>query len=496
MPVVEVNGQELEFPDDMGHDAIKAVLQKKFPQPQQSNMMNDAESILGRTGRIATGIAGGVADLPVTVAQSAYDTVRGLQSASNKMGYGANLPGQVAPEYKIPLPSEALKGVYDIATNNAGKATGDAASIDKAAEFIAPLTATATKIIPEIAKAIIPRAQGVTKQLAQRAQELNIPLRVDQIAPSRAMNTAQKISQEIPLSGVDASEANQTLAWNKALAKTLGQDADNLSPEVIQQFRKDASTKFGDILTGRNIAIDNSDVAKIKNISQIAPNSLGADSLSVVNSNIKQALRDIKTGNMTGEKLANIRSYFLNNAADAEGGAKKFIGKIVDRIDDIAAKNMPEEQVQALQTARKEWRNYRTIEPLLEKSIDGNINPVELLNRVKDSKYIKASQKKIGEDDLIDLARIGKQFLVKKGGSDTFQKMLGAGSLAGMVANPALALQSAAVGGGVMAANRGLQAANNSQALIRTALTDRNFNPNLSKLLTILTANAAGQSGD
>lgn len=34
MPIVEVNGQEIEFPDDMGHDQIKAALQKKF-SPQQ-----------------------------------------------------------------------------------------------------------------------------------------------------------------------------------------------------------------------------------------------------------------------------------------------------------------------------------------------------------------------------------------------------------------------------------------------------------------------------
>lgn len=36
MPIVEVNGQELEFPDDMQPDAIKAVLQSKFPKPEPS----------------------------------------------------------------------------------------------------------------------------------------------------------------------------------------------------------------------------------------------------------------------------------------------------------------------------------------------------------------------------------------------------------------------------------------------------------------------------
>jgi hypothetical protein len=47
------------------------------------------------------------------------------------------------------------------------------------------------------------------------------------------------------------------------------------------------------------------------------------------------------------------------------------------------------------------------------------------MNRVASSKYINAATKEVGQDPLVDLARIGKEFLPKKGGSDTFQKMRG-----------------------------------------------------------------------
>lgn len=502
------DGAQVNFPDDMPREQIKGLIASKYPEvsktaapnaptaplPEPSSPVNDMmagiiKSLAGRTGRIATGIAASPLDLPVIVGQSAYDATRGVQQA---------LGSSVAPEYKIPLPSEGAKQLYDIATGNVGNIGGEAGQIDRAAEAIVPLVGAATKIVPELAKQFVPRAKGAVKQLAQRAQELSIPLRVDQIAPSRVTNTLQKISQEIPFSGVDASEAVQVTAWNKALAKTLGQDADNLSPEVIQQFKKDASVKFKNVLKDTPINIVSTDVAKIKNIKQGASQKLGADSLSIVDSNIKQALKDIKEGDISGEKLANVRSYFLENASTAEGNAKKFIGKIVDTIDDIAARNIPKEKVQELQTARKEWRNYRTIEPLLEKSTDGNINPTELLNRVKASKYIKASQAKLGQDELVDLARIGKQFLVKKGGSDTFQKYLGAGGIGalgtGLVTNPALALQGAALAGGGMAANRGLQSLN--RGLVNTALTERAFDPRMSKLLTAIAASSLNKIGE
>lgn len=35
MPIVEVNGQEIEFPDNMSQDQIRGVLQKKFPAPAE-----------------------------------------------------------------------------------------------------------------------------------------------------------------------------------------------------------------------------------------------------------------------------------------------------------------------------------------------------------------------------------------------------------------------------------------------------------------------------
>lgn len=512
MPVVEVNGQELEFPDDMDPEAIKAVLRQKFPPtaaPSQiaepiteqitppSSTIPDpldvaaqmlpegAKSILARTGRIATGIAGGALDLPATVGQLAYDATRGVQAEAG---------ARVAPEYKVPLPSTGLKQLYDMATNNAGKASGEAAAYDTLAEVAAPISGLATKVIPEAIKYAIPRAKGITKELAQRATDMGIPLRVDQIVPSRVANTIQKISQEIPFSGVDTSEALQVQAWNKQLAKTLGQDADNLGPETIEKFHIDTAKKFNNALSDAKINITNKDTDALKEIQEQAPSRVGSNSLGVVTRNVKTALTDLQQGAMDGDKLANIRTYFMANMAEADGGAKQSIGKIINVIDDIAARNVTPEKAKELADVRKEWRNYRTVEPLLNKSPDGNVNPTELMNRIRSNRFIKAHTKKIGDDELVDLARIGKQFLAKKGGSDTFQKTIGAGGIGGLGVlggtNPAMAVQAALMAGTGMAANRGLQMVNQSPAIIGASLTGRNFNPNISNLLAAMGAGA------
>lgn len=157
---------------------------------------------------------------------------------------------------------------------------------------------------------------------------------------------------------------------------------------------------------------------------------------------------------------------------------------MVDVIDNIAERNLTDEAAATLTQARYEWRNFKTIEPLLEKSVDGNINPTDLLQRVASSKYIKASRAETGQDNLVDLARIGKRFLPKLGGSDTAQKAAlmvaakrgatvagGTIGLGGLTAvNPLAALSGAALSGAVMAGNRGMQKVNQSKTLVDLAV--------------------------
>lgn len=496
MPIVEVNGQELEFPDDMKQEDIKAALQKKFPMQQAAPtarepsspldmIPQEAKDVLARTGRIGVGIGSQTLDLPVNVFEAAYNATRGVQQATGS---------KVAPEINIPLPSEGAKQIYNIVTGTKARET----SLDKAAEAIVPLGLTAAKIIPEAAKAALPRVEGVTKKLVQRAQQFGIPLRIDQIAPSRVTNTLQKVSQEIPFSGVDKAEEAQRVAWNKNVASTLGVDSDNLGPDTINRFLASARDKFGSILGNANILVSKGDLTKLQDIKKLAPQKVGLNDLSLVQNNIDMAMAELKAGlkagDLTGERLANIRSDFMDTTSGASGGAKQLLGKIIDVIDDVAKRSLTPEKVKELGIARNQWRNYKTIEPLLEKSIDGNINPTDLINRVKASKYIKAHTKNVGDDDLVDLARIGKQFLVKKGGSDTFQKLLlggGAGGFAGLAAaNPVLAAQTAVGGGALIAGNRGLQSLNQSPELINAMLQERKFNPQISNMLKILNANA------
>jgi len=336
--------------------------------------------------------------------------------------------------------------------------------------------------------AILPKIEGAAQALAQRAKQFNIPLSMDQVAPSKFRKTVKKVSQQIPFSGVDAFEDTQTKAFTKAVARTIGQETDNLSPAVMKNFKRDAEKKFGDVLIGVDIKSTADDVVKLNNIYKEAESSLGSDLLSIVKKNIDSTIKDIDATDLKGVKLTSMRSSLLNKTQKAQGEAKQFIGDIVDVVEDIAERNAPASKVSKLREARREWRNYKTIEPLLEKSTDGTINPVLLSNRVAASKYIKASEADIGSDDLVDLGRIGKELLVKSGGSDTFEKTaLGAG-LVGAAFNP----QTGALLAGTAAANRLMQELARLQPRVAQAVAKggRRFLPK-----SLIPALLAGQAG-
>jgi hypothetical protein len=413
-----------------------------------------------------TAIASNIAGALLTSAAGA--STKAGAAIADSLGSG-NLAARMGKAAIVGAASNELSSAGAAEDGKQLEEAGKAALPGAAFGAAIPLAAAGLKATKD---AILPRIEGPVKELAQRARDLGIPLRMDQVSPTKFRTTVQKVSQELPLSGSDAFEETQRQAFTKAVAGTIGQNADNLGPDTINNFLTDAKQKFSNVLTGKPIVVEKADITGLDNIAQQAQGNITRDYAKIVSGKVKGAIADLQ-GQLDGDKLASLRSKLLDDMTSVSGDAKGYIGKIIDKVDDIAAKNLSGADVKKLAQARLEWRNFRTIEPLLEKSTDGTINPTQLLNRVSASKYIKASRLPTGQDDLVDLARIGKEFLPKLGGSDTAQKvgLITAGGIgATALQNPLLAVKTAGLTGATLAANRGFQAANTSQRLIDAAL--------------------------
>lgn len=404
--------------------------------------------------RTVTGARGAVNAIPEALG-AVGNYVRGGKVAADAetLAKVANVAGKASRAATVSAPTGALYAYggsrSDLDSQGAFDDAKTGAAVSAALGAAVPVAGAALKSISK------PNVSQAVKDLAATAKsKFGIDLSLDQIAPSNVRDTVQKISQTIPGSGVDAFHAKQAGQWMRGVAKTIGQDADNLGPETITKFLDDASSKFEGIVQHTDMKYDTKSLDALQEIANKARSNITKDYADLVvgkAENLANQLftqrnlaksTEFATKTLNGKKLASIRSQLIKELPNVAGDARHYVSEMVDVIDNIAEKNLAKADIEKLGVARREWRNYKTIEPLLEKSTDGTINPTQLMQRVATSKYIKASRKAVGEDDLVDLARIGKQFMVKKGGSDTAQKvayMKGAadlGTTAGLIAAP------------------------------------------------------------
>lgn len=387
------------------------------------------------------------------------------------------LPGQAVRSTAVAAPSFALFGAGEAEPGKELEGAAEGAQLSMLFGPALPALGAAAKGVGNV---LSPTLDPAVAKLALEARKMGIPLSMDQLSPTRFRSTLQKVSQEVPLSGVDEFQGTQNKEWNRLIARTLGLDTDDLGPEAIQQFIQNANQKFGSATQGRTILFGQKDLQKLADIPANAKSKISNDLVNIVQNNVDAFLNNsefrfpqagVPGGRVIpGEKLASLRSQLIADLPKIQGGAKEQVANIIEVIDDVVGREIGPEQAAILKEARKEWRNFKTLEPLLEASTDGSIQPTALINRVKANPYIKASRTETGDDDLVTLARIGKQFMGKKGGSDTFQKVaLGTGlgaTAMGVLADPILAATTGALAGGAMMANRGLQKANQSQKLI------------------------------
>lgn len=337
--------------------------------------------------------------------------------------------------------------------------------VKQAAKTVGNVAVAAAQPLGRLAGSLAGKVDDTLKPLAQKAVEFDIPLRFDQVKPSQMNATLQKVSQSMPLSGTAAFEDAQRTAWNQALAKTIG--ADDLTPNSINKFRKQNASMFDDVLRQNKINVSKNDLDSLRRVQKLDVFDLTPGDLQIVNRDIKKTLSDLTVGEVSGQKIASARSYLADKSLRA-GNATPFYQKLIDQLDTIARKSLSPDDVKKLDTARRQYRNFKTMQPLLQEGME--IDPVRLMQRVSSNKYIDASSIATGQDDLVDLARIGKHLLKKQGGSDTFEKaafMGGLGSLGtyGLLGNPVTA---GAIGGTMLGGNRALQAGVlRNQALMR-----------------------------
>jgi hypothetical protein len=306
-------------------------------------------------------------------------------------------------------------------------------------------------------------------QLAQLARDkYGIPIGPGQLSTNPTIKFLDSVVNRLPMSGGAAAKEAQQQAFNSAVAKSFGETAKEVTPEVIDAAKGRIGKVF-DSVAERTPAIkaDGQFSQDLKGIIGDAGQTLQESEFAPLRKQMLEIVGKFKSGgnSIDGDVYQSLtrRGAPLDRLEQSKDpNVAYYAGKIRDAIDGTLERSAPADALQDLRTARSQWRAMKTIEPLAAKSTTGDISPALLMGQASKSYGVSSYGK---GSDLVDLARIGQQFLKEAPSSGSAERIRlhnallgggigGAGSLgvAGLALNPsAIPMAALAAGGGLLA---------------------------------------------
>lgn len=409
-------------------------------------------------------------------------------SIGSQLGSGLATGGAAARTKKGQILANSLRGgnLFTRATMGAaaGAASGaaygagaaDSGQRTEGAEHGAKLGGGVGALAPIVGaavNAVTPVVADAIKPIAQKAQEYGIPLNLSQITDSKIGKLITSAAGKIPFSGAKGFEDTQQKAFNSAISKTIGEDSNKITPEVIDSAFNNIGGKFDSALAGRKVSISDDHINQLIGLENEAQNSITNDHADLVRKNINRIFQDLSAdGTVPGEKLGSLRSDLSKIARNTDNDASPFIGKLANIVADISVDGAPD-AAKILNVARSQYKNLMTILPLASKNPHGDIPASQLLNNVRNNFNDFARG---GGGQLGDLARIGRVFLRESiPDSGTAQRAMvyktiealgtaGAGAAAGGLPGAVAAVAAP------VATARGINAINTNQRLVNGAV--------------------------
>lgn len=299
------------------------------------------------------------------------------------------------------------------------------------------------------AKGMIPKIDPRTAELAQKAQQYDIPLRPDMLSKNKVLRMMGEASEKVPLSGSMAEPRQQ--AFNKAIIGTIGGDetATRLTPDVFDKAIRQSGQKIGDIAAKTPLPVDADLSAALKSHIENAAKFETSDVAKVITSYVDELTSKASDGFVSGEAFRKLNTKINNQMrSTSNGDLKNALGGLQDDLQDALQRNLTGEDLAALQAARRQYAIAKTIEPLVAKSASGDISPAGLMGRVTSNNAGKSRMARGNGGDIGDLARIGQAFLKEPPSSGTAERGLAYGVLGG-----GAALHPGAAAGAFTAAN-------------------------------------------
>jgi hypothetical protein len=210
----------------------------------------------------------------------------------------------------------------------------------------------------------------------------------------------------------------QKQAYNKAIAKTMGESATNITPDVIQRAKDRLGSIYDDIASRNQIHFDDQLQKHLNDIRSEAEQVLNPTQFSTIDKQIANITNkaELQGGGLHGEQYQAIKKVLdkLSGGSDTDiaSYARELKESLLDGLTRTAKSVGNDADVALLKKTNQQYGNMKKIEDVVLKDPEGNVSPSLLMNSLS----TKGKRYSFYQDDpqLAKLASAGKVVLPEK----------------------------------------------------------------------------------
>lgn len=465
MPIVDIGGRAVEFPDDLSGDALNEAVRQAASQIAMQSPpggRGTGEKVMRGTGLFGKGlndaIGATVGAIPDAVgaglrmvglpSSEPGQYTRMAQGALNALGrndtpetttekalYGAgqgvgNVVSMMAPAAAVSNMARAgsvtqgaaramtAQPALQLASGVAGGAVGEATDspvAGMAAGLAVPLAYGGLRAV------ISPggtRPSEETRRLVEVARQEGIPLTAGQTTGSRPLRTVESVFATLPSTAGRQEAMNQAQreAFNRSVMSRAGVQGESLAtPEVLQATRERIGGTIGEI-AGRNMLRVNRDVMQsVQQVANEARRYLPQDKAKPVLARIGDFIDkiDTKTFKVDGTAYAKLDSALSTQIrGEADGNVRTVLQQLRDALRTGMDASISGQDAQAWAEARRQYANLALITRAMNQPSSatsaGNIPPAALSTTLASGPQRNFA---MGRGDLNDMTRVGRAFI-------------------------------------------------------------------------------------
>lgn len=323
------------------------------------------------------------------------------------------------------------------------------------------------------------RPDQATADLARRAGQYGIPVAPADMAANPLVRAVRSVTNDIPVVGVPGAVHRnaQQEALNRAVGNEFGAPAAKLTPDVVDAARRRMGAEFDRIWNNNSLVVDVPMLQRfqaLRSSAQDLPAEEARRTLAALDDFMSKVNPGPNQAPMVPGDTANKFQQWLREKAGGNSLFAKDAAEMRKTILETFNRSNPNDAA-ALTLNRSQYKAFKTVEPLLDKSaaavagrVEGDV-PASLLPGAVAKSYPGLSSQ-TNQPGLADLSRIASRFMVDRsaqtGGSPRAivqNTGLTLGGIGGIFADPFL---GGLVASGSLATNAALNSGLAGRALI------------------------------